>query len=352
MPKLLVVDGSPMMHRIMELTFAPEGIQVVTASDGDQAIALLPIARPDIVIADHAVSGRSGYDVSAFVKAHPDLGDVPVLLLASPFEPLDRARADACGVAGEIAKPFEPAHLVARVRELLAPKPPAPEAEPPATVDGRAPALKLVEPPAPSARGALDDYFDRLDAALERLDDQIARADGTAGEDDPGIPTLDRILEEERSAARGAVLIDHPLRGDRRPGPPGPGAAASIEVGRDETPESAPQETPQSAADEPSLAPAGPEHAAPPGRDLSALVEALEALRRRGPAESPSSPVPSREPLDGASQPAMVLSDAMIDDIARRVVARLAPGVIDRIVTDVVTDVAEKLLREEIARLK
>src|SRR5690242_18037634 len=119
MPKLLVVDASPMMHRIMELTFAPEGIQVITASDGDQAIALLPLARPDVVIADHAVSGTSGYDVAAFLKNHDQLARVPVLLLASPFEPIDRARAEASGVAAEISKPFEPAQLVARVRELL-----------------------------------------------------------------------------------------------------------------------------------------------------------------------------------------------------------------------------------------
>src|SRR5262245_60356028 len=116
MPKLLVVDASPMMHRIMELTFAPEGIQVITESDGDQAIALLPIVRPDIVIADHALAGTSGYEVAAFVRSDPELAGVPVLLLASPFEPLDRARAEASGVAGEISKPFEPVQLVARVR--------------------------------------------------------------------------------------------------------------------------------------------------------------------------------------------------------------------------------------------
>src|SRR5678816_979016 len=120
MPTLLIVDGSPMMHRIMELTFAPEGVQVIAESDGDQAIALLPIVRPDLVIADHALSGKNGYDIAAFVRTDRSLAGVPVLLLAGPFEPLDQARAEACGVAGEISKPFEPMQLVARVRELLA----------------------------------------------------------------------------------------------------------------------------------------------------------------------------------------------------------------------------------------
>jgi hypothetical protein len=46
------------------------------------------------------------------------------------------------------------------------------------------------------------------------------------------------------------------------------------------------------------------------------------------------------------------VTEAMIDEITRRVLERLAPGAVDRIVTDIVTQVAEKLLREEIARLK
>jgi CheY-like chemotaxis protein len=373
MPKLLVVDGSPKMHRIMELTFAPEGIQVVTASDGDQAVALLPIARPDVVIADHAVSGTSGYELSAFVRSHPDLGGVPVLLLASPFEPLDRARAEACGVAGEIAKPFEPAHLIARVRELLTPKPaPEPEQEPdspPAPAEGRTPALKLVEPPSPPARAALDDYFDRLDAALERLDDQIAQAEAPADQDDPGLPTIDKILGEERGAPRGAVLIDHPLRGAYG-ATEGSGSTANASAepttaalaGEGDALHQSHEVTATASG---SLAPAdrsdvivdpddkqhvldaGPSR----GRDLSSLVEALEALRRRGPVEAPLPALPFSETTPAPKPPAEV-TDAMIDEVTRRVVERLAPGAIDRIVTDVVTRVAEKLLREEIARLK
>src|SRR5688572_33203981 len=103
MPKLLIADGSPMMHRIMELTFVQEGMQVVSVSDGEQAVALLPIAQPDVVIADHALSGRNGYEIAAFLQDRPELSHIPVLILASPFEPLDQARAAAAGVAGEIS---------------------------------------------------------------------------------------------------------------------------------------------------------------------------------------------------------------------------------------------------------
>jgi len=342
MPTLLIVDGSPMMHRIMELTFAPEGIQVIAETDGDQAIALLPVVRPDIVIADHALSSRSGYDIAAFVSGHPELGHIPVLLMASPFEPLDRARAETCGVAGEISKPFEPVQLVARVRALLAAKSreqPAAVAVPP---EARTPALKLVEPLAP-ARGALDDYFDRLDAALERLDEQISAREEPEGasrsgeprlrDEELGLPTVDKLLGDDRSAARGAVLIDHPLRGayaanDESDAPSSSGAA-------DVTPM--------------------PER----GTDLSALVDALEALRRKAPVVDPPPVAAAEAPATEAAaarvpiaQSAFELTEATIDEITRRVLERLAPGAVSPVVNDVMTKVAERLLREEIARLK
>jgi CheY-like chemotaxis protein len=364
MPKLLVVDGSPMMHRIMELTFAPEGIQVLTASDGNHAIALLPVARPDVVSADHAAAGRNGYELSAFIKGHPDLGHVPVLLLASPFEPLDRARAEACGVAGEIAKPYEPAQLVARVRELLTPPPAVSQPELPVAgteAEARPPALKLVEPQAPPARGALDDYFDRLDAALERLDEQIARAEGPGGGEPLALPTLDRLLSDERPAPRGAVLIDHPLRGaygsPQGGSPDASRTGGAAEAEPDVRQESGPAEA-GSLGDQESGAPAeshGRRESGAAGADLGSLVEALEALRRRAPASEGlpvhAAPDASGAPSDNPQGEAR-FSDATIDEITRRVLQRLAPGAIDRLLADVVRQVAEKVLREEIARLK
>jgi len=322
MPKLLIADGSPMMHRIMELTFAPEGLQVLTASDGEQAIALLPIARPDVVIADHALARRNGYEVAAFIREHGELGPIPILLLASPFEPLDRERAEAAGVAGEISKPFDPGHLVMRVRELLARKHAPPALQVPPSDREPAPSLKLVTPAGPPVRGALDDYFDRLDAALAKLDDQFTDRTETAPpvvplasdaprpaielqndvDDAPRVPTLDDLLgtpsaSPEDQVSRGTsgststgTLIEHPLRG---------AYAEAEQKGADgATPHNAPSEVEEAAV-----------------------------------AASP-------------------INEALVDEVTRRVLERLAPGAVSQVVNDVVTRVAERLLREEIARLK
>jgi hypothetical protein len=265
-----------------------------------------------------------------------------VLLMASPFEPLDRARAEACGVAGEISKPFEPVQLVARVRALLAAKSREQAAAAAAPPEARPPALKLVEPLAPS-RGALDDYFDRLDAALERLDEQISAREDPEGasrsgeprvrDEEIGLPTVDKLLADDRSAARGAILIDHPLRG---------AYAASDE-----------SQVPSSGdAADVSPTPAR-------GTDLSALVDALEGLRRKAPVGDPPPVAAGEAPATEApavgqpiAQSGFELTEATIDEITRRVLERLAPAAVSPVVTDVITRVAERLLREEIARLK
>jgi len=341
MPKLLIADGSPTMQRVIELTFAGEQMQIVSAADGEQAIALLPIARPDIVIADHALAGRSGYEIAAFVRDHPELSHVPVLLMAGAFEPVDRERASAAGAAGEIAKPFEPRQLVARVRELLtrpAPPDPAPVPVPvPASVpvpglipqpapgavfaSGVAPRapLKLVEPQAP-ARGALDDYFDRLDAALQRLDDQVG---APADEESRAIPTVDALLGVSPEARNG---VDPP-------------SSSAGELQHTVT--------------------AAPVEATTPRTDFGSLMAALEQLRATpaGP-EVPATPAGPKmpampEPAVSTTVPASpAVTDAMVDEVTRRVLDRLAPGAVNQVVTQVVTRVAERLLREEIARLR
>jgi len=118
-PKLLLADDSVTIQRVIELTFAEEDVQVLTAGDGEQAIARVQADRPDIVLADIGMPKRSGYDVAAFVKGQPELAHIPVLLLTGAFEPVDEGRAQAVGCDGVLVKPFEPQHVIARVRELL-----------------------------------------------------------------------------------------------------------------------------------------------------------------------------------------------------------------------------------------
>jgi CheY-like chemotaxis protein len=116
---LLLADGSSTIQRVVELTFAEEDIRVVSVDDGEQALQSIERDEPDIVLADVGMQRLDGYSVSSHVKTSPQWQHIPVLLLAGAFEPIDEDRARAARCDGVLVKPFEPRQLVSRVQELL-----------------------------------------------------------------------------------------------------------------------------------------------------------------------------------------------------------------------------------------
>ena len=122
---LLLADDSITIQRVIELTFADEGIAVIAVGNGQAAIERAERDRPDIVLADVSMPERDGYEVASFVKSHPQLSHVPVVLLTGAFEPVDESRARAAGCDGVLVKPFEPQMVIHRVKDLLAGNRPA-----------------------------------------------------------------------------------------------------------------------------------------------------------------------------------------------------------------------------------
>ena len=116
---LLLADDSVTIQRVIELTFANEDVEVVAVGDGRRAVEWLDHDVPDVLLADVTVPEVDGYALAEFVKQSDRLRQVPVLLLAGAFEPIDQERVRAAGCDGVLVKPFEPQQLVSRVRELL-----------------------------------------------------------------------------------------------------------------------------------------------------------------------------------------------------------------------------------------
>jgi CheY-like chemotaxis protein len=345
--KLLLADDSVTIQRVVELTFSGEDVQVVTVGDGEQAIARIPVERPDIVLADIGMPKRSGYDVAAFVKGRPDLSHIPVLLLAGAFEPVDDARAQQVKCDGVLVKPFEPQQVVSRVRELVdgvkekpfpmaapeppaapAPVPPSPTPVPPPTASAESPA-----PPPPESVAAeparkeskLDDYFQGLDAALAVLDGRV--------ESRPSMPPDVDDFRASEVLTVDKLLGSSPLRD------PAGGAEprfATSSIGSSVMDALTGQNrNPEPAAD------------TPPGGGGNVILDAFNALlaMEQGEPRPPARPhTPSGAPL--------VVTDELVDEVTRRVIERLAPATARDLVKQVVADVAERLIREEIARIK
>jgi CheY-like chemotaxis protein len=120
MPRtLLLADDSITIQKVVAITFAAEDFTVVAVDNGEDAYARARELRPAIIIADVSMPRRNGYELAHAVKSDPELRNIPVLLLAGTFEPLDPAKATASLANGHLVKPFDSQVLIDKVNELL-----------------------------------------------------------------------------------------------------------------------------------------------------------------------------------------------------------------------------------------
>src|SRR5215471_3844705 len=117
--RLLLADDSITIQKVVNLTFADEGIEVVAVSSGDMAERRLPEVSPDLVLADIFMPGKNGYELCEAIKENSQFQHVPVVLLVGAFEPFDQAEANRVKADAHLTKPFESRTLVDTVRRLI-----------------------------------------------------------------------------------------------------------------------------------------------------------------------------------------------------------------------------------------
>src|SRR4051794_15932689 len=121
-PKLLVADDSVTIRKVVELTFADEGIEVSAVSSGEEAMQKFVAIEPDIVLLDVNMPDPTGYQICEMIKGDEATRHIPVVLLVGSFEPFDQDEAERVGADGFVVKPFQSIRdLVGRVRDLLGP---------------------------------------------------------------------------------------------------------------------------------------------------------------------------------------------------------------------------------------
>jgi DNA-binding response OmpR family regulator len=118
--KILLADDSVTIQKVISITFASEDYELIIVGDGDAAIKKAKDSTPDLVLADVAMPGKNGYEVSEALKNDPATAAIPVMLLAGTFEPLDKNEAARVKADDSIVKPFESQELLDKVRNLLA----------------------------------------------------------------------------------------------------------------------------------------------------------------------------------------------------------------------------------------
>jgi CheY-like chemotaxis protein len=149
-PTVYFIDDSATMREVIKIAFRKENIHVVTCPDAATAIAQFDLTAPNAVITDVIMPDKDGYEVCQFIKQHERLSGTPVILMSGVVNRAVAEKAMAVRADELIRKPFQPQDLIARVKNLLNPKPQ--RANPiEASVDESAEARK----PAPQALSGL-----------------------------------------------------------------------------------------------------------------------------------------------------------------------------------------------------
>ena len=118
-PAILVADDEADIRDFVEIKLRAAGMRVVTAENGDDALAILSRDDLDLAVLDVMMPGRTGIDVLREVRANGVNRDVPVILLTAKAREADVELGYAVGTTDYLTKPFSPAELLLRIKATL-----------------------------------------------------------------------------------------------------------------------------------------------------------------------------------------------------------------------------------------
>ena len=375
--KLLLADDSATIQKVIDLTFADEGVQVVSVSSGQEAIDRLLETMPDVVLADVFMPSPNGYEVCEYVKTNEQFKHIPVMLLVGSFEPFDEAEARRVGADDILTKPFQSIRrLIDRVGALVSSPPP---------VEKESPTLELPHADEPAQEVRMDTHeLEVTTADTLRLDEEqlaelqakgeqpseeimeTGRMEVTEPRHDSQADQSDVLLDLGEIEAVDEADDDFVLELDDdvsdmevatpgyQPAPaykPAPSyeSASSYEAKPAYEPAPVYESAPARAFVEPQVTEAPPSYQ-PEIHDAFADTQDVSyAIAEPEPkAESVSSAVTSAAAAASVGE----LSPEMVDAIARRAVELMSDRVIREIAWEVVPDLAELLIKKQLEETK
>ena len=116
---VLVADDDEDILQLVSFRLERAGYTVVTAADGQQALAAARRHQPDLAVLDVMMPGLNGYEVTRQLRADPATAAIPVILLTARVQEADVSRGFEAGADDYLRKPFSPQELRSRVQALL-----------------------------------------------------------------------------------------------------------------------------------------------------------------------------------------------------------------------------------------
>jgi DNA-binding response OmpR family regulator len=114
--KILLVDDDPTLIQFVGEFLTNDGLNVIRASNGQDALRLAYMEHPELVVLDVMMPGMDGWEVTARLR---ELADIPIILITGKTSEADKLRGFKLGVDDYVTKPFSFAELSARIRAVL-----------------------------------------------------------------------------------------------------------------------------------------------------------------------------------------------------------------------------------------
>jgi two-component system response regulator VicR len=121
--KVLYIEDEPVMVELVRLILKGKGFEVLGASNGRDGLDIAAREVPDLILLDLMMPDMDGWQVYRQLKAHPDLKDIPVVVVTAKAQPIDKVLGlSIAKVDDYITKPFEPQELLRSIYRVLGQK--------------------------------------------------------------------------------------------------------------------------------------------------------------------------------------------------------------------------------------
>src|SRR3954453_12023327 len=117
--RVLVIDDSPTITKVVQLVLTKAGYEVETAPDGEAGLTALRAHRPDVILLDFVMPKMNGYQFCRELTADPELRDIPVVLMSAKGDQVGERFVKVMGIVDYITKPFSPETITAVVQHTI-----------------------------------------------------------------------------------------------------------------------------------------------------------------------------------------------------------------------------------------
>ncbi|MCU1464701.1 MAG: response regulator receiver [Actinomycetia bacterium] len=119
MSLICIVDDDPDVRELVEYKLVQNGHEVLSATNGQDALRLVPDTKPALLLLDVMMPGLSGFDVLSQLRADPATTHLPIIMLTAKAQDADAERGFALGASDYMVKPFSPRELLNRINAQL-----------------------------------------------------------------------------------------------------------------------------------------------------------------------------------------------------------------------------------------